>query len=93
MMTEPTHNITTERATDLLKDGRPLTDFYVDGELKIETSDTWDKEVVFENCIIEYFSGSVTKFDKPVRLKNCHFKMPICIHLFLRRTDNGQLHF
>jgi hypothetical protein len=35
-MTEPTHNITTERATDLLKDGRPLTDFYVDGELKLK---------------------------------------------------------
>ncbi len=74
MTTQPKHNITTERATDLLKDGRHLTDVYVDGELKIETNETWDKEVVFENCIIEYFSGSVTQFDKPVRLINCHFK-------------------
>jgi hypothetical protein len=51
-----------------------LIDIYVDGELKIETFDTWDKEVVFENCIVEYFSGSATQFDKPVRFINCHFK-------------------
>lgn len=74
MTTQPKRNLTTERATDLLQNGRPLTDIYVDGELKIETFDTWNKEVVIENCIIEYFSGSVTQFDKPVRLINCHFK-------------------
>lgn len=74
MTTLPTHNITAERANDLLKDGLALTDVYVDGELKIETNETWDKEVVFENCIIDFFSGSVTQFDQPVRLMNCHFK-------------------
>ncbi|QIX63265.1 hypothetical protein FY528_13495 [Hymenobacter lutimineralis] len=74
MITHPTHNISAEKATDLLKDGLNLIDFYIDGEIKIETNDTWEKEVVFENCIIEYFSGSVTHFDKPVRLVNCHFK-------------------
>ena len=74
MKTQPRYNITTERATDLLKDGQPLIDVYVDGELKIEINDIWDKEVVFENCILEYFSGSVTQFNKPVRLINCHFK-------------------
>lgn len=73
-MTTPKHSISTERATDLLRDGRPLTDIYVVGELKIETNETWDKEVVFENYIVEYFSGSVTQFDKPVKLVNCHFK-------------------
>ena len=74
MTTQPTHNITTERATDLLKDGRHLTDFYVDGELKIESNETWDKEVVFENCIVENFSAIGQQFEKPVRLTNCHFK-------------------
>jgi hypothetical protein len=74
MMIQPTHNMASERATDLLKDGHPLIDFFVDGELKIETNESWDKVVVFENCVIEYFSGSVTQFDKPVRLLNCHFK-------------------
>lgn len=29
---------------------------------------------MFENCIIEFFSASVTQFDKPVNLINCHFK-------------------
>lgn len=74
MTTQPKHNISIEKATDFLKDGRPLTDIYVDGELKIETNDTWNKEVVIENCIIEYLSGSITQFEKPVRLINCHFK-------------------
>ena len=74
MTTNPKHNITTERAADLLKGGQPLFNVHVDGELKIETNDTWDKEVVFENCFIEYFSGSVTQFGKRIRMINCHFK-------------------
>lgn len=74
MTTQPNHNITAERATDLLREGQVLKDIYVGGELKIETSDAWSKEVVFENCIIEDFSGSATPFDKPVSLINCHFK-------------------
>ena len=74
MTTQPKHNMTTERATDLLKVGQPIIDVYVVGELKIETNNDWVKEVVFENCIVEYFSGSVTQFKKPVRFINCHFK-------------------
>lgn len=74
MTTRPKYNISTEKAADLLKDGQPLIDFYVEGELKIETNETWDKEVIFENCIVEYFSGSVTQFNKSVRLTNCYFK-------------------
>ncbi len=74
MSIQPKHNITAERAIDLLNDGLPLTDVYVDGELKIEINEVWDKEVVFENCIFEYFSGSVTQFGKHVRITNCHFK-------------------
>lgn len=72
--TQQRHNITTERATELLKDGQRLTDVYIDGELKIEAEDTWHNEVVFEDCIVEYFSGSTTQFDKPVRFINCHFE-------------------
>jgi len=74
MATQPKHNITKERATDLLEDGKPLKDVYIQGELKLEISDFWDKEVLFENCIVEDFSGSVTQFNKPVKLINCHFK-------------------
>jgi len=72
-MAQLIQNISTERANDLLQDGNFLKDAYVGGELKIET-DIWEKEVVFENCVIEYFSGSSTSFNKPVRLINCHFK-------------------
>lgn len=70
----PSHNITSERATDLLYEGQPIQDVYVDGKVILELSETWEKEIVFENCIIEYFSGSVTQFNRPVKLKNCHFK-------------------
>ena len=74
MRTLSRHNISTERATNLLKIGQPLTDYCVDGEIKIETNETWKEEVIIENCIIEYFSGSVTQFSRPVKLINCHFK-------------------
>jgi hypothetical protein len=74
MLTQPKNSISPESAYDLLKDGRPLTDARIEGYLKIENTQIWDNEVVFENCIIENFSGSVTQFGKPVRLVNCHFK-------------------
>ena len=74
MITQPKHNMSVDRATDLLNDGLPLIDCYIDGEIKIETDETWNKEVIIENCIIEYLSGNVTQFDKPVKLINSHFK-------------------
>jgi len=74
MTTQRKHNISSDRATDCLRDGLPLIDCCISGEIKIETNDNWDKEVVFENCVLEYFSGSVTQFEKPVRLINCHFQ-------------------
>ena len=74
MTTQQKQTISAERANDLLNDGCPLTDFYVEGKLVIEITDNWEKELIFENCIIEYFSGNITHFDKHVRLINCHFK-------------------
>jgi hypothetical protein len=74
MTTQPKHNILADRATDLLRDAEPLVNCYIAGEIKIETNETWDKEVVLENCVVEYFSGSVTHFEKPVRFINCQFK-------------------
>lgn len=40
----------------------------------MEAYDEWEEEVILENCIFEYFSGSATQFKKSVRLINCHFK-------------------
>lgn len=74
MRGQPKYSISNERATDLLKNGEPLLDVYINGELIIETNENWDKEVVFENCIVDFFSGSTVQFDKPVRLVNSHFK-------------------
>ena len=74
MTTQPQNNISVERAIDFLNDEQPLINFYIGGEIKIETIETWDKEVVIKNCIIEHFSGSATQFEKPVKLINSHFK-------------------
>lgn len=74
MTTQPAHNISNERATDLLNDGRPLTNVYVYGDLKIDINENWGKEVVFENCIVENFLAISQQFDKPVKLTNCYFK-------------------
>jgi len=74
MTTLPTNKITTERATDLLKDGRPLTDFYVEGKIDLATSFNWEKEVIIENCIVDNLVAVGTEFKEPVRLINSFFK-------------------
>ena len=74
MTTPPKHTISSADAMTLLNEGRPLTNLYVEGELKIETSDPWDKEITIENCVIENFSGSSTLFIKQIKLKNSNFK-------------------
>jgi len=68
------HIISAERASDLLSEGHPLIDFYIEGELKIEGNQIWYEEVVFENCIVEFFSGNGTHFDRPLRLTNSRFR-------------------
>lgn len=68
------NKITSEKAKSLLKEGLPLIDVSIEGELRIESSDSWDKEIIFENCIIDFFSGTNTQFEKPVKFINCHFK-------------------
>ncbi|MGI4875508.1 MAG: hypothetical protein ACRYFX_30505 [Janthinobacterium lividum] len=74
MNPQPTHNLTAARAADLLQQGLPVSDSYIGGALKLEGVETWDKEVLLENCIVENFSGSASQFTKAVRLVNCHFK-------------------
>jgi hypothetical protein len=74
MKTNLTHNITKEKAFDLLEMGQPIKDCYVDGKVEIVISGSWDKDVTIENCIVESFAGNVTQFEKPVRFTNTHFK-------------------
>jgi len=70
----PTHNITKEKAFDLLNAGQPIKDCYVEGNVQIVISGSWDKEVIIENCIVENFAGNVTQFAKRVNFINTHFK-------------------
>jgi hypothetical protein len=74
MTVQPKHSISFDQANTILIKAQPLVDCYVSGEVRIETHEGWEKEVVLEDCILEYFSGSATQFEKPVRLLNCHFK-------------------
>ena len=70
------HNISNERAFDLLSEGKPLTKVFIDGELflKIATDEVWHHEVIFEDCIIENFSAIGVRFEKQVKFINCNFK-------------------
>ncbi len=91
MNTKPNHNITSERAIDLLYLNEPLKDVYVDGDLIIEYDDYWDKEIVIENTLIGYFSCIGTSFNKPVRITNSHFKnckLTFCYFLRGLTIDN-----
>jgi hypothetical protein len=74
MQINPIHNISAERAIDLLGNGLPLVDSYVEGEIKIIGDNNWNKELTIENCVIEYFEGSDSQFKKPIRFINTHFK-------------------
>lgn len=74
MTTPLKRTISAEEAMTLLKEGQPLTDLYVEGELKIETDQNWDREVTIENCILENFSGCSTLFNKQIKLINCNLK-------------------
>jgi hypothetical protein len=73
MMPSPNHSISIEKATDLLRSGQPLVDCYIGGELTLPPGETWDQEVVFENCVVENFSCLSISFGKPVELRNCLF--------------------
>lgn len=74
MITPPKHTISSDDAMKLLNEGQPLAGLHIAGELKIETSDTWDKEITIENCVIENFSGSSTLFVNQIKLTSCNFK-------------------
>ena len=68
------HNISNERALELLKEEQSLSDSYIGGHLSIVTMENWTKEVFIENCVLKYFAAVSVQFDKPVKLINCHFK-------------------
>ena len=73
MRNHPKNRISSETALDLLRNGQPIVDAHVEGDLVIETIDNWEKEVVMENSIVEHFRGNMTRFDQHVKLVNCHF--------------------
>ena len=66
--------VTNFEALELLQKGKPLVGLTISGQINLETNKIWNKEVIIENCEIEYFSGSVTRFNKVVKLSNTKFK-------------------
>ena len=74
-MTVTTHQaMTAQEAVQILTDGKPLTASHVQGKLSLSVGESWEKELLIDNCIIEDFDGSITQFGQAVKLTNCHFK-------------------
>lgn len=72
-MPSPSQRLSSEKATGLLRSGQPLVGHYIGGELALPLGETWDQEVVFDNCIVENFTCLSVNFNKPVKLRNCRF--------------------
>jgi hypothetical protein len=66
--------ITGQKATELIKNGAPLIDKEVEGEIDLIAVDDWEKNIVIDNCIIDILNCTSTEFQRPVILTNTHFK-------------------
>ncbi|NML64554.1 hypothetical protein HHL22_04985 [Hymenobacter sp. RP-2-7] len=73
-MYTPTRRLIAEEAVALLQTGQPLTDCYISGELALAPGETWEQQVVLENCVVERFYCPCTSFSKGVELRNCRFQ-------------------
>jgi len=65
--------IDSETAGDLLSQGLPLVNLFIQGDFKIIRDTAYQKEIVINNCIVENFDGSSTQFEIPIKLTNTHF--------------------
>ncbi|TWR27751.1 hypothetical protein FPZ42_00625 [Mucilaginibacter achroorhodeus] len=70
---QPTHNISALRAIDLINEGIPIVDTYVQGNIDISFVNSV-KELSFFNCIVESFLAEGVEFAAPMKLINTHFK-------------------
>ncbi|MFN8145159.1 MAG: hypothetical protein U0073_12130 [Bacteroidia bacterium] len=71
MSVSPKHNITADRATDLIMSGQSLVDVFVTGELKLIGLNNFDKSLFASNSIFEYLNAGSSQFTKLVKLSNC----------------------
>jgi len=69
MKATPKHNISAERATDLINSGTPLIDYYVSGSINFEGIDGFEKSIIVENCIVENLTCISTLFTSVVEFK------------------------
>ncbi|MDB5144384.1 MAG: hypothetical protein JWQ66_3097 [Mucilaginibacter sp.] len=74
MNIQPHGNISSARAMDLINDGLPLVDVYVNGNILISGENNWNKEIIIQNCIIDCVDINCSTFKTPIRLINTHFK-------------------
>jgi hypothetical protein len=65
------HNISADRAMDLIISGQPLNDAFVKGELKLEGLDNFNKPLIASNCIFEYINAVMSQFGQLVKLSDC----------------------
>jgi hypothetical protein len=74
MSAAPKHNITADRAMDLIMSGESLIDVFVTGELKLEGIDNFDKSLIASNSIFEYLNALSSQFTQLIKLSNCELR-------------------
>jgi hypothetical protein len=75
MRVKPKHNITAEKAFELVKANEPIKNVFVSGKLNFTGIDNFDKAIVIENCIVEYLEGISSQYLRQVKLINSEFEL------------------
>jgi hypothetical protein len=75
MSATPKHNITADKALDLITSGQPLSDVFISGKLDLTIfyKDNFEKDFIAVNCIFEHLQGSCVQFARTVSFSNCEF--------------------
>ena len=75
MKAKPKHNISAERALDFINSNEPIKDVFITGKLTLTGLDNFDKAIIIDNCIVEYFEGISSQFTKLVKFTNSEFNL------------------
>jgi hypothetical protein len=74
MNSSPSYTITSETAVDLIRQGKPVRNCHITGDLEIyKLEKGWDAELILENCTVNNMVAPGAAFQRAVRLVNCRF--------------------
>ena len=73
MSAHPKDTITAGTALDLINSNETINNVFVSGKLSLAGLDNFDKEIVVDGCVFEFFEGASSRFLKLVKLTNSQF--------------------